>query len=201
MLTPLLNALVWVVGFMYTFGHQAQSLQHGPPFRRSSVWVLDNGVHIFHRYQEVGRGSLRLVLRTTGVALLATSLTTMVGFSGLVSAIHPALTSIGVLSLVGLGSLFHHVRHPAAGPAANPRALRGLRSWLGALVVSIWGFSLSAVAAATALNSAAHWTRFIADPLEDRKNPLGDLFVLAGALPARRVGYLISLWKLSVDSL
>ena len=36
----------------------------------------------------------------------ATSLTTMVGFSGLVPAIHPALTSIGVLSLVGLGSCF-----------------------------------------------------------------------------------------------
>ena len=60
------------------------------------------------RLGELGRigRSLRLVLRTTGMALLATSLTTMVGFSGLIPAIHPALTSIGVLSLVGLGSCF-----------------------------------------------------------------------------------------------
>ena len=64
---------------------------------------IDNGVHIFHRYKETGKGSLRLVLRTTGIALLATSLTTMVGFSGLIPAHHPALTSIGILSLIGLG--------------------------------------------------------------------------------------------------
>jgi len=67
---------------------------------------IDNGVHIFHRYRETGFNSMRLVLRTTGQALLATSLTTMVGFSGLVWAKHPALSSIGVLSLIGLGSCF-----------------------------------------------------------------------------------------------
>jgi predicted RND superfamily exporter protein len=67
---------------------------------------IDNGVHIYHRYREEGRHSLRLVLRTTGIALLATSLTTMVGFSGLIPANHPALVSIGTLSLIGLGCCF-----------------------------------------------------------------------------------------------
>ena len=104
-LTPLLNALVWVVGFMYVFDIKL-NLYNMVAFPTIIGMGIDNSVHIFHRYQEVGRGSLRLVLRTTGVALLATSLTTMVGFSGLVPAIHPALTSIGVLSLVGLGSCF-----------------------------------------------------------------------------------------------
>ena len=104
-LTPLLNALVWVVGFMYAFDIKL-NLYNMVAFPTIIGMGIDNSVHIFHRYQEVGRGSLRLVLRTTGVALLATSLTTMVGFSGLVPAIHPALTSIGVLSLVGLGSCF-----------------------------------------------------------------------------------------------
>ena len=104
-LTPLLNALVWVVGFMYVFDIKL-NLYNMVAFPTIIGMGIDNSVHIFHRYQEVGRGSLRLVLRTTGVALLGTSLTTMVGFSGLVPAIHPALTSIGVLSLVGLGSCF-----------------------------------------------------------------------------------------------
>ena len=104
-LTPLLNALVWVVGFMYAFDIKL-NLYNMVAFPTIIGMGIDNSVHIFHRYQEVGRGSLRLVLRTTGLALLATSLTTMVGFSGLVPAIHPALTSIGVLSLVGLGSCF-----------------------------------------------------------------------------------------------
>ena len=104
-LTPLLNALVWVVGFMYVFDIKL-NLYNMVAFPTIIGMGIDNSVHIFHRYQEVGRGSLRLVLRTTGLALLATSLTTMVGFSGLVPAIHPALTSIGVLSLVGLGPCF-----------------------------------------------------------------------------------------------
>ena len=104
-LTPLLNALIWVVGFMYAFDIKL-NLYNMVAFPTIIGMGIDNSVHIFHRYQEVGRGSLRLVLRTTGLALLGTSLTTMVGFSGLVPAIHPALTSIGVLSLVGLGSCF-----------------------------------------------------------------------------------------------
>ena len=104
-LTPLLNALIWVVGFMYAFDIKL-NLYNMVAFPTIIGMGVDNSVHIFHRYQEIGRGSLRLVLRTTGLALLGTSLTTMVGFSGLVPAIHPALSSIGVLSLVGLGSCF-----------------------------------------------------------------------------------------------
>ena len=49
---------------------------------------------------------MRLVLRTTGMALMATTLTTMVGFAGLVPAHHPSLYWIGIVSLLGLGSCF-----------------------------------------------------------------------------------------------
>ncbi len=101
-LTPLLTALVWITGFMYAFDIKL-NLYNMVAFPTVIGMGIDNGVHIFHRYRETGKGSLRLVLRTTGIALLATSLTTMVGFSGLVPAHHPALTSIGILSLIGLG--------------------------------------------------------------------------------------------------
>lgn len=104
-LTPLLSALAWVVGFMYVFDIRL-NLYNMVTFPTMIGMGIDNGVHIFHRYRESGKGSLRLVLRTTGMVLVSTSLTTMVGFAGLIPAIHPALNSIGVLSLIGLGSCF-----------------------------------------------------------------------------------------------
>ena len=104
-LTPLLTALLLITGFMYLFEIRL-NLYNMVAFPTVIGMGIDNGVHMFHRYREEGAGSLKLVLRTTGVALLATSLTTMVGFSGLIPANHPALPSIGILSLIGLGCCF-----------------------------------------------------------------------------------------------
>ncbi|MFH1566457.1 MAG: MMPL family transporter [Gemmatimonadota bacterium] len=104
-LTPLLSALVWVTGFMYLLDFRI-NIYNMVAFPTIIGMGIDNAVHVYHRYREAGRGSLRLVLRTTGVALLATTLTTMVGFAGLIPAHHPALYWIGTVSLIGLGSCF-----------------------------------------------------------------------------------------------
>ena len=104
-LTPLLTALAWVTGFMYVFDYKV-NIYNMVAFPTIIGMGIDNAVHVFHRYRESGPGSLRLVLRTTGMALLATTLTTMVGFAGLVPAHHPALYWIGIVSLLGLGSCF-----------------------------------------------------------------------------------------------
>ncbi len=104
-LTPLLTALAWVTGFMYVFDFKV-NIYNIVAFPTIIGMGIDNAVHVFHRYREAGVGSLRLVLRTTGMALLATTLTTMVGFAGLVPAHHPALYWIGIVSLLGLGSCF-----------------------------------------------------------------------------------------------
>ena len=64
----------------------------------------DAGVHIVHRYQEEGKGSLRRVLRSTGEHVAMGSLTTMVGFAGLLLSFHPGLESIGLLAVFGIGS-------------------------------------------------------------------------------------------------
>ena len=104
-LTPLLTALLWVTGFMYIFDFKV-NIYNIVAFPTIIGMGIDNAVHVFHRYQEAGAGSLRLVLRTTGMTLLATTLTTMVGFAGLVPAHHPALYWIGIVSLLGLGSCF-----------------------------------------------------------------------------------------------
>lgn len=104
-LTPLLTGLAWVAGFMYFFGIKMNAYNI-VAFPTIIGMGIDNGVHIFHRFREAGPGSMRLVLRTTGMALAATSLTTMLGFACLVPASHPAVSSIGIVSLIGLGCCF-----------------------------------------------------------------------------------------------
>ena len=104
-LTPLLTALLWVTGFMYLLDFKL-NIYNMVAFPTIIGMGIDNAVHVFHRYRESGKGSLRLVLRTTGLALVATTLTTMVGFAGLVPAEHPALYWIGTVTLFGLGCCF-----------------------------------------------------------------------------------------------
>ncbi len=63
---------------------------------------IDDGVHIYHRYREEGPGSLPFVLQRTGMPVLVTTITSCVGYSGLLFAHHPGLQSIGKLAIVGL---------------------------------------------------------------------------------------------------
>lgn len=64
----------------------------------------DAGVHLVHRYRELGPGSIRAVLRSTGEHVAMGSLTTMVGFAGLLLSFHPGLSSIGQLAVIGIGA-------------------------------------------------------------------------------------------------
>ena len=104
-LVPLLSAVSLVVGFMYLLDFKV-NIYNMVAFPTIIGMGIDNAVHVYHRYREAGPGSLRLVLRTTGLALVATTLTTMVGFAGLVPASHPALYWIGTVSLIGLACCF-----------------------------------------------------------------------------------------------
>jgi predicted RND superfamily exporter protein len=62
----------------------------------------DDGIHIASRYREKGRGSIVNVLRSTGEHCVIGTLTTMVGFIGLLFSFHPGLRSIGELALIGV---------------------------------------------------------------------------------------------------
>ena len=64
----------------------------------------DAGVHLVHRYREEGPGSVLRVLRSTGEHVTMGSLTTMIGFGGLLLSFHPGLRSIGSLAVVGIGA-------------------------------------------------------------------------------------------------
>ena len=63
---------------------------------------IDNSVHIYHRYKEMGKGHLMEALRSSGGAALMSSLTNIFGFMGLVFASHNGLRSIGDLAVTGM---------------------------------------------------------------------------------------------------
>lgn len=62
----------------------------------------DAGAHIVHRYRQEGRDSLIRVLRSSGAHVSVGSLTTAMGFSGLIFSEHPGLNSMGELALLGI---------------------------------------------------------------------------------------------------
>lgn len=100
---PLIIGLTWMMGAMVLFGVQLTFY---------NLVVLptvlgignDGGVHLTHRYQEEGRGSVRRVLRSTGEHVTMGALTNLIGFGGLLLSSHPGLRSIGVLAVVGIGA-------------------------------------------------------------------------------------------------
>ncbi len=63
---------------------------------------VDDGVHMYHRYKELGRGSARYIVTTTGMAAVLTTLTTSIGFGSLLTANHYGLNSLGFLTIVGM---------------------------------------------------------------------------------------------------
>jgi predicted RND superfamily exporter protein len=99
---PLLVGLLWLFGVMIIFGLQ---------FNFYNLVVLpailgigeDSGVHLAHRYRDEGKNSMWQVLSSTGQHITMGSLTTMLGFAGLLFTNHPGLQSIGIMATVGIG--------------------------------------------------------------------------------------------------
>jgi len=101
-LIPLIIGLLWLFGVMLIFGLK---------FNFYNLVVLpavlgigcDNGVHLAHRFRDEGRKNMWEVLSSTGQHITIGSLTTMLGFAGLLFTNHPGLQSIGVMAVVGIG--------------------------------------------------------------------------------------------------
>lgn len=99
---PLLVGLGWTFAIMIVFDIN---------FNFYNLVVLpailgignDNGVHLAARYLEEGKNSMWHVLKSTGQHISIGSLTTMMGFAGLLFTSHPGLYSIGLLAVIGIG--------------------------------------------------------------------------------------------------
>ena len=102
-LLPLMVGILWMLLLVEVFGAR---LNFYNLIVLPAVLGIGNdaGVHLVHRYMEMGRGSIRTVLRSTGEHVAMGSLTTMIGFAGLLLSFHPGLQSIGQLAVMGIGA-------------------------------------------------------------------------------------------------
>jgi predicted RND superfamily exporter protein len=65
---------------------------------------IDGAIHLYHRYVDDPERNMVAVMRTTGVAVLASSVTTVAGFVGLLFVQHEGVLTIGALSVAGIVS-------------------------------------------------------------------------------------------------
>ena len=102
-LVPLVVGVLWLLLVMEGFGLK---LNFYNMVVLPAILGIGNdaGVHMVHRYREEGRRSLWTVLRSTGEHVTMGTLTTAIGFSGLLLSFHPGLNSMGTLAVVGLGT-------------------------------------------------------------------------------------------------
>ncbi len=92
---------------------------------------IDDAIHISHRYRDEGRGSMGLVVKTIGRAILMTSLTTMVAFASFIPSIMRAMRSTGIVLTVAmlLALLFSIFLHGALLVIARERMGLNLQPW------------------------------------------------------------------------
>ncbi|MFH1874217.1 MAG: MMPL family transporter [Pseudomonadota bacterium] len=100
-LSPIVLGVLFLSGFMYILKLKLNfyNMIAAPIVVGTSI---DNSVHLYHRYKEMGKGSLIYALRSTGGAAFMSSMTNICGFLGLVFAFHNGLQSIGDLAVTGM---------------------------------------------------------------------------------------------------
>jgi hopanoid biosynthesis associated RND transporter like protein HpnN len=64
--------------------------------------AVDNGIHLVHRIQEDPEGAAAPLTRSTGKAIVLSSLTSIVGFGSLMVARHAGIFSLGLLTAVSV---------------------------------------------------------------------------------------------------
>ncbi len=65
---------------------------------------IDGAIHMYHKYRSNGEPPISHVLRTTGLTVSASSITTMAGFMGLLFVEHKGLQTIGQLGTIGIAT-------------------------------------------------------------------------------------------------
>lgn len=64
---------------------------------------IDNSVHLTHRWVELGPGRMKDVVKGVAGPITVSTLTTMIGFGGMMAAHQSGLRSLGVLAVLGMG--------------------------------------------------------------------------------------------------
>ena len=100
-LLPLAVGGVWMVGCMNVFG-VGYSFANAVSIPLIIGIGIDSGLHVIHRWREC-EGDVDEALRSTGRAILVSSLTTGAAFGALLFAAHAGAASLGLTLLIGVG--------------------------------------------------------------------------------------------------
>jgi len=100
LIPPLLGVFL-TVGIMGAFGPKLSIMNM--VILPSLIGIsVDNSIHIFHRFQSEGRDAdITKIMNSTGRAAVLTTLTTLLGFGGMVTASMGGLRSMGLLAIIG----------------------------------------------------------------------------------------------------
>ena len=102
---PLIVGAIWMVGIMNLVGMKLDIVNViGIPLILGIG--IDDGVHVLHRFKIEGFGRLDTVFSSTGKAVLLTTLTTMLAFGSLATAVYRGLVSLGLTLFIGVGAAF-----------------------------------------------------------------------------------------------
>ncbi|AKQ66273.1 hypothetical protein A176_003185 [Myxococcus hansupus] len=102
---PLFLGMTCLAGGMYLFDVQLNFI-NAVVLPNLLAIAVDNSVHLFHRYEEEGPGSLGKVVRHTGLAAVVATLSNAAGYGALLVANHQGLRSIGQIALLGVMCTF-----------------------------------------------------------------------------------------------
>ncbi|MBH22984.1 MAG: hypothetical protein CMH57_00725 [Myxococcales bacterium] len=100
-LSTMAVALLWTIGGMVLFDIRL-GLYNMIVLPMVLGTGIDGSIHIYHRTLEMGTHRILYVLKTTGLSVVAASLTTLAGFAGLLVVLHKGIKSIGDLAVVGI---------------------------------------------------------------------------------------------------
>jgi predicted RND superfamily exporter protein len=100
LIPPLLGVLL-TIGIMGAFG-PTLSIMNMVILPSLIGIAVDNAIHIFHRFEHEGPDAdIANIMNTTGRAAVLTTLTTLIGFGGMVTASMGGLRSMGTLAIIG----------------------------------------------------------------------------------------------------
>ncbi|WP_375764724.1 MMPL family transporter [Archangium gephyra] len=102
---PLFLGMLCLAGGMYLFDIQLNFI-NAVVLPNLLAIAVDNSVHLFHRYEEEGPGSLGHVVRHTGFAAVVATLSNAAGYGALLISHHAGLRSIGQIALLGVMCTF-----------------------------------------------------------------------------------------------
>jgi uncharacterized protein len=102
---PLYAGLCCLCGAMYLFDVKLNFLNVVVLPNLLTI-AVDNSVHLFHRYEEEGPGSLPHVLAHTGFAAAVATCSNAAGYGAMLVARHAGLRSVGMLAVLGVACTF-----------------------------------------------------------------------------------------------